>query len=120
MKGRHESYIRSYRRKSRLSQEDVAFLLGGTSGTSVSRHERGRRAPTVQTALAYEIILGKAVGQLYSRFHEVLRADIARRAAELVDREAENVNGPMRASAAIRLVELRRIADQRMSPGDVC
>lgn len=113
MKGRHESYIRSYRRKAHLSQEDVAFLLGGTSGTSVSRHERGRRAPTVQTALAYEVILGKPVGELYTRFLAALRQSIATRAEQLLSKDGDFSNGIVRASSERRLRELRRIADER-------
>ena len=114
MKGRHESYIRSYRRKAHLSQADVAFLLGGTSGTSVSRHERGRRAPTVETALAYEVILGKSVGELYCRFLELLRIEIAKRAQLLLSANAQLLaNQRLRVSSAKRLGELRRIANER-------
>lgn len=117
MQGRFDSYIRSYRRKARLSQEDVAFLLGGTSGTSVSRHERGRRVPTVQTALAYEIILGQPVGELYRRFLFLLRQEIGMRAEQLILQEVAT-DDIERVSDARRLSELRRIASERANHGD--
>ena len=117
MQGRFDSYIRSYRKKARLSQEDVVFLLGGTSGTSVSRHERGRRAPTVQTALAYEIILGQPVGELYRRFLFLLRQEIGTRAEQLIDRDEPALDSK-RASGVRRLNELKRIATERARHGD--
>lgn len=117
MQGRYDSYIRSYRRKARLSQEDVAFLLGGTSGTSVSRHERGRRVPTVQTALAYEVILGQPVGELYRRFLLLLKQDIGKRAEELLQLHAP-AEIAERSSDARRLSELRRIAAELSNHGD--
>jgi transcriptional regulator with XRE-family HTH domain len=117
MQGRYDSYIRSYRRKAQLSQEDVAFLLGKTSGTSVSRHERGRRAPTVQTALAYEIILGQPIGALYRRFLLILQSEIALRAEPLLQTEAPH-SLMERASCAKRLNELRRIASHKTRHND--
>jgi transcriptional regulator with XRE-family HTH domain len=116
MQSRHDSYIRSYRKKARLSQEDVAFLLGGTSGTSVSRHERGRRAPTVETALAYEVILGKPIGELYRRFLTSLRRDIAKRAEQLLQTEVPKEHSG-RASHVRRRAELRRIAKEHAHHG---
>ena len=117
MQGRTDSYIRSYRRKARLSQEDVAFLLGGTSGTSVSRHERGRRAPTVETALAYEVILGKPIGELYRRFLVSLRQDIRKRAEQLLQRELpRECTG--RAPQVRRRAELKRIASEQAHHGN--
>lgn len=60
-----DNYLRTERRHSGLSQEDLAFLLGSENGTIVSRYERGRRTPGLETALAYEAILGIPVSALF-------------------------------------------------------
>lgn len=59
------TYLRMYRRRTGFSQDDVAFLLGTMSGTAVSRHEKGARMPILKTALAYEIVLGVSIRELY-------------------------------------------------------
>jgi transcriptional regulator with XRE-family HTH domain len=48
-----------------LSQEEVALLLGVTSGAEVSRHESFKRIPTLKTALSYEVIFGVPVRELF-------------------------------------------------------
>lgn len=60
-----ENYIKTYRRRSLLSQEELAFLLGAEFGTKVSRYERGRRVPSLETALALEAILGVPVRKIF-------------------------------------------------------
>jgi transcriptional regulator with XRE-family HTH domain len=59
------TYLRTYRKRTGFSQEEVAFLLGTMSGTAVSRHEKGARMPVLATALAYEVVLGVSIRKLY-------------------------------------------------------
>ena len=76
------TYLRTFRKRAGLTHEEVAFLCGGMSGTSVSRHERGVRFPLLRTALAYEMILGVSVRELYEGLcHEAIRTVQARAAA---------------------------------------
>ena len=42
-----ENYLRTYRRRAGLSQDEMAFLLGTKSGTKVSRYEH-RLVPPVR------------------------------------------------------------------------
>src|SRR5437879_2490611 len=50
------NYLLTHRKRSGLSQDEVAFLLGRRSGTKVSRHESFARMPGPRTLLAYEAI----------------------------------------------------------------
>ena len=50
------NYIRTFRRRADLSQEELAQLLGGAAGSSVLRHEDYQRIPTLETALRYAAI----------------------------------------------------------------
>lgn len=66
------TYLRTYRLRTGLSHDDVAYLLGAIYGSNVGKHERGDRLPILRNALAYEIILGVPVRQLYEGiFYEV-------------------------------------------------
>ena len=67
-----DNYLRTYRKRAGLSQDEVAFLLGGGCGTQVSRYELGKRLPSLETALALEAILGVPVKKIFlGRFSKV-------------------------------------------------
>ena len=59
-----ENYLRKYRRRAGLTQDELAFLLGCKSGAKVSRYERFARTPNLQTALAYEVVFGAPAREL--------------------------------------------------------
>src|ERR1019366_3407404 len=74
-----KNYLRAHRKRSGLSQSEVALLVGSQTGACVSRHERFRRQPTLQTALAYEIIFGTAARDLFpGLFADVQKVTLAR------------------------------------------
>lgn len=60
-----ETYLRTYRKRTGLSHEEVAFLCGNFSGASVTRHEAGDRHPKLRTAIMYEIIMRAPIRDLY-------------------------------------------------------
>ena len=59
------NYLRTYRRRSGLSQEEVAYLLGLKSGQIVSRYERLVRLPNLETVLACQVIFNALPHELY-------------------------------------------------------
>jgi DNA-binding XRE family transcriptional regulator len=58
-------YLLTYRKRTGLSQDELAFLLGSKSGTKVSRHEQGRREPSLRTAFAYAAVYQVPVEDLF-------------------------------------------------------
>jgi transcriptional regulator with XRE-family HTH domain len=73
------NYLRTYRKRAGLSQDEMAFLLGGRRGTSVSRYERFRRSPELPAAFAYEVIFRVPSSKLFAGiFDQVQRAAIRR------------------------------------------
>ena len=77
------NYLRTNRKKSALSQEEVAFLMGGigeSKSSRISRYESCSREPTLSAALAYEVIYGKSVRELFSGLYEQVEKDVAKRA----------------------------------------
>lgn len=60
------NYLRTYRKRSGLTQEEVGYLLGCANGSKVSRYEHYRRIPNLDTALAYEAIFRTPVRDLFA------------------------------------------------------
>lgn len=77
------NYLRTHRLKTALSQDEVAFLVGLENGGNVSRHEQGIRTPELSRALAYEVLYGAPVGELFAEELAEREADIRRRARKL-------------------------------------
>lgn len=78
------TYLRTYRRRAGLSQGDLAFLSGALSGARVSRHECGDRVPSLETAIAYVIVLNADVLTLYAGLSDRVRQTVVRRARGLL------------------------------------
>jgi transcriptional regulator with XRE-family HTH domain len=96
-----------YRKRAAFSQATIARLLGVESAAEMSRHEHNRRLPTLDTALAYEVILGAPVGELFAGKRERMEQVIARRAKRLL-REIDH--------AGAQLDALTRIANLSFDP----
>jgi DNA-binding XRE family transcriptional regulator len=77
------NYLRTFRRRIGFSQDEVAFLLGGFEGTSVSRHEHSRRLPLLGTAFMYEVLFDVSVRDIYPTVFRRARAAVRERARGL-------------------------------------
>jgi DNA-binding XRE family transcriptional regulator len=89
-------YLRALRRKSALSQEDVAFLLGTFTGTRVSRHETGACVPPLEVVLAYAIIFDATVDEIYDDDLARIVANLHRRARKLHESLAHRLKDRLR------------------------
>ena len=88
-----ENYLRTYRKKSGLTQGEVGFLLGCETGAQVSRYEKRHRLPPLETALAYEEIFGVPVGEVFAGLRQSVGRDIEKRRLALRARlQAETPN----------------------------
>ena len=65
-----ENYLRTYRKRSGLSQDEVAYLLGCQNGTKVSRYERFARKPSLETLFAYEVVFGAPARELFAGVYQ--------------------------------------------------
>jgi transcriptional regulator with XRE-family HTH domain len=77
------NYIRAYRKKSGLSQREMAYLLGCETGTQVSRYERRRHMPPLRTALAFQAALGTPLSELYAGTYESVAKQVTVRGQSL-------------------------------------
>lgn len=112
MSQRLANYLLTYRKHAGLSQDEVAFLLGSESGTKVSRYERSVRQPTLETALAYEAILGVPSRTLFAGIFEKVDRAATQRAKTLVGKLRTSGNGQM---TKRKLESLERVASRHRS-----
>jgi transcriptional regulator with XRE-family HTH domain len=83
MASRIMSYLRTYRKRVGLTQDEMAFLLGCQSGAKVSRFERLARTPSLETALACQAIFGVLPHEIFSGLHAEVEKAITERARVL-------------------------------------
>ena len=79
-------HLRANRKRLALSQEDVAFLLGADDGAQVSKYEHFGRIPTLETALAYEVIMKRSMSELFGGMYRDTEEKVADRARILLER----------------------------------
>jgi len=99
-----ENYLRTYRRRTGLTQREVAFLLGWETGTQVSRYEKRRRLPPLATALACEAVLGVPVAELFAGVQENAVKAIGKRMVELRSK-LQATGGAAQKKSELRLTE---------------
>jgi DNA-binding XRE family transcriptional regulator len=75
------SHVRTHRKKSGLTQRELARLLAHSNVGKVSRHERGVTIPSLPVALGYETIFRVPVTELFPAIHEAVTKDIEARLA---------------------------------------
>jgi len=89
----------------------VAFLIATESGTTISRHETSRRAPSLLDALAYEALFGVPVSALFPGEYEKARSLIEQRAVRLLERLSRSDDQTPVAKQKLQCIErlLRRV-----------
>jgi DNA-binding XRE family transcriptional regulator len=101
-------YLRALRRKSMLSQADVAFLLGTSTGTRVSRHETGQCIPPLEVVLAYAVIFDAAIDDIYHEEAARIIKRICTRARTLHEGLADSASTPLSKERRVALAEIIR------------
>lgn len=84
------NYLRSNRKRLSLSQNEVAFLLGTQTGAQVSRYEQFAREPSLETALALEVIFQRSASELFGGLYQKVEREVIERAKILADRGKPN------------------------------
>ena len=82
------NYLRLYRKRLGLSQNEVAFLLGCCDASQPSRYEHFSRIPTLRTALALAVIFQVSVCELFSGEYQKVENAVCRQAQRLEARLA--------------------------------
>jgi DNA-binding XRE family transcriptional regulator len=98
-----ENYLRTYRKRAGISQNEMGYLLGGHDGTKPSRYEHFKRAPSLETALACEALFQTPVRELFAGMYERAERRTVGRARLL--RKRLNASG-------VRDAQIRKLLDE--------
>ena len=71
-------YLRTHRRVWGLTQQELASLLGFKSREHMSRIENGKRAPTIESALACQVIFGIPPSAMFPHAYDLVEERIIR------------------------------------------
>ena len=79
------SRLRTLRKRSGLSQKELAQILGFRSKVAISRHERCDSVPDLLTAFGYEAIFRVPVSEIFPGMYQTVAVGIEERLAKLED-----------------------------------
>ena len=82
------NYLRTYRKRAGLSQDEIAFLLGCRSFEHISRYEPFRRMPGFRTSLALSVIFQMPTHKIFRGEYQRVEQAACRRAKLLAARLA--------------------------------
>lgn len=80
------NYLKTYRKRTGFSQDEIAFLLGCKRASHVSRYERFHRTPGFHTLLAFKIIFQASARELFGGEYQKVEKAVCRRAERLAAR----------------------------------
>ncbi len=87
-------YIRRYRLRAGLTQGEMSRLLGNESPATVCQYEGMRREPDLRSALAYHVLFGVPIHELFPGIYDHVEKEVTKRAAELSGRLGEGNGTP--------------------------
>jgi transcriptional regulator with XRE-family HTH domain len=85
MVSRLKNYLRYYRRRSGLTQRELAYMLG-LSDSAISRIERNIGQPTLTVALACQVLFGASPSNLFPEVFSQVETAVKKRALKLHER----------------------------------
>lgn len=77
------NYLRSHRRMSGLSQEELADLVGYLTRSQVSRHEQSAAIPALVIAISYEVVFRVRISEIFPGLYRTVEARIEEQLAKL-------------------------------------
>ena len=84
----YHHYLRMYRKQSRLTQSDLAFLFGFREYSSICHWEKGKRIPTLEIIIFYHLLFDVPADSLFDNQKKVIANRIGTLIAKLKPQEA--------------------------------
>jgi len=75
--------LRTLRKRSGLSQKELAHILGFRDGAPISRHERADTVPDLLTAFGYEVVFRVPISKLFPELYQAVEVGIEERLAKM-------------------------------------
>jgi len=108
-----QSYVRTQRRRWALTQKEVAALLGFENRASVSRIEQGKHVPTLETALALEVLFGVAPREMFPAIFGEIEEQVMRQSLVLYEATLQSSKPRERRKRELLELALKRATDTK-------
>lgn len=106
------NYLKVHRKKSGLSQREIAGLIGYRDPGQISRHERSESVPSLRAAIYYEVVFRAPLSTIFVGMHADIRQEIEtklqRLEAELQSRSAKDPDANVVAQKLVWLHERKQ------------
>jgi DNA-binding XRE family transcriptional regulator len=79
------NYVRTFRQRYALTEDELASLVSHQSHTPISRIETGRSLPTLGVAIALEVLFKQSPRQMFPGLFESVEDEVMRRAKVFLD-----------------------------------
>jgi hypothetical protein len=79
------NYVRTFRQRYCITEDELAFLVSHRSHTRISRIEVGRAIPNLAVGLALEVLSGQTPRQMFPGLYEAVEDEVMRRAKSFLD-----------------------------------
>ena len=79
------NFLRIYRKRSPLTQADIALLMNLPDYSNISRYEKGQRSPSIELLLAYHFLFATSIESFFEPQSEIIRSDLRERIEPLIN-----------------------------------
>lgn len=77
--------LRTFRKRTDLTQSDIGFLLNQPDNASICRYEQGERKPPMEMVLLYHLLFDVPVHSLFEVQRDNINEDVIMRIGQLLD-----------------------------------
>ena len=107
-----KNYLKTHRKRSGLTQREIAKLVGYKTPGQIVRHEHAKSAPPLTTAFAYEAVFRVPISAIFAAMRQNIRREIEERLRELEtalgNRSAKDPDAKLVAQKLLWLYERKR------------
>lgn len=78
------NFLRTYRKRSPLTQSDIAYLLKLPDYSNISRCEKGQRTPGVELLLVYHLLFDTSIESFFEPQSKIILLSLLEEIANLI------------------------------------
>lgn len=98
------NYLRLFRKRSHLTQSDIAYILQLPDYANVSRWEQGHRKPNLETLITYHLLFNIPIESLFERQRHELKGRVKERLAQRIS-ELKTLSHEPKVDSRIRFLD---------------
>jgi transcriptional regulator with XRE-family HTH domain len=98
------NFLRLYRKRSPLTQADIAYLMSLSDYSNISRYEKGQRTPSIELLLVYHLLFAKSIESFFEHQSEIILSNLLERIEPLIS-QLKNEGNVQNNTSRIKFLE---------------